>query len=137
MGRSADAILFSINEHNYSLSAAEENAVDWGSRPCTDGVRNGKPAGIMSASVGMPGGARGQDGLRRSMVFLSMFPINRPEVIVPFAAQKFDTEGRLTDPTTRKSIGDHLAELVRFTRLLKHEPWRAGGESRRSAFPKT
>lgn len=57
MGRSADAILFSINEHSYSLSAAEKNAVDWGSRPYTDSVWNGKPAGIMSASVGMLAGA--------------------------------------------------------------------------------
>jgi chromate reductase, NAD(P)H dehydrogenase (quinone) len=120
--RTADAVLFSINEHNYSLSAAEKNAIDWGSRPYTDSVWDGKPAGIMSASVGMIGGARAQYDLRRSMVFLNMFPINRPEVIVPFAAQKFDAEGRLTDPTAKKFIGEHLAELVRFTRLLKHEP---------------
>lgn len=122
MGRSADAILFSINEHSYSLSAAEKNAVDWGSRPYTDSVWNGKPAGIMSARVGMLGGARGQYGLRRSTIFLNKFPINRPEVIVPFAAQKFDADGRRTDPTPRKFIRNHLGEPVRFTRPLKHEP---------------
>ncbi|MGD0250007.1 MAG: NAD(P)H-dependent oxidoreductase [Thermoplasmata archaeon] len=119
--RTADAILFSINEHNYSLSAAEKNALDWGSRPYTDNVWNGKPAGIMSASIGMIGGARAQYDLRRSMVFLNIFPINRPEVMVPFAADKFDGNGRLTDANTKKIIGNHLAELVRFTRVLKHE----------------
>jgi chromate reductase, NAD(P)H dehydrogenase (quinone) len=36
--RSADAILFSINEHNYSLSAAEKNALDSGSRPYAESV---------------------------------------------------------------------------------------------------
>jgi chromate reductase, NAD(P)H dehydrogenase (quinone) len=75
----------------------------------------------MSASIGMIEGPRAQYDLRRSMVFLNIFPISRPEVIVPFAAQKFEAEGRLTDPTVKKLIGDHLAEPVRFTRLLKHE----------------
>ncbi len=119
--RAADAILFSINEHNYGLSAAEKNVLDWGSRPYAESVWNGKPAGIMSASIGMLGGARAQYELRQSMVFLNMFPINRPEVIVPFASQKYDANGRLTDATVRKFIGDHLAELARFTRVLRHE----------------
>jgi chromate reductase, NAD(P)H dehydrogenase (quinone) len=117
--KAADAILFSLNEHNYGLSAAEKNVIDWASRPYTDNAWNGKPAGIMSASIGMIGGARAQYELRQSMVFLNMFPINRPEVIVTFAPQKFDSEGRLTDESTRKIIAGHLAELVRFTRVLQ------------------
>ena len=119
--RSADAILFSINEHNYGLSAAEKNVLDWCSRPYPDNVWNGKPAGIMSASIGMIAGARAQHELRQSMVFLNMFPINRPEVMVPFCTPKFDAQGLLTDETSRKFIHDHLVELARFTRVLKHE----------------
>ena len=119
MARAANAILFSINEHNYGLSAAEKNVIDWGSRPYNESVWNGKPAGLMSASVGMIGGARAQYELRQSMVYLNMFPINRPEVIVTFAAQKFDAEGRLTDEPTRKIIVAHLNELVRYTRVLQ------------------
>ncbi len=118
--RAADAILFALNEHNYGLSAAEKNAIDWGSRPYGQSAWDGKPAGLMSASVGMLGGARAQYELRQSMVFLNMFPINRPEVIVTFAPQKFDAHGRLTDETARKMITGHLSELVRFTRVLKH-----------------
>ena len=117
--RAADAILFSINEHNYGLSAAEKNAIDWASRPYADNVWNGKPAGIMSASTGRIGGARAQYELRQSMVFLNMFPINRPEVIVTFAPEKFDAEGRLMDEETRKILAAHLAELIRFTRVLR------------------
>lgn len=120
--RSADAVLFSINEHNYGLSAAEKNAIDWASRPPSDNVWNGKPAGIMSASIGMLGGARAQYDLRRTMVTLNMFPINRPEVIVTFAKDRFNANGELTDESARKIIADHLAELLRFTRLLKREP---------------
>ncbi|HTW54966.1 MAG TPA: NAD(P)H-dependent oxidoreductase [Thermoplasmata archaeon] len=116
--RAADAVLFAVNEHNYGLSAAEKNVLDWVSRPYGDNSWNGKPAGILSASVGQIGGARAQYELRQSMVFLNLFPINRPEVIVPFATQKFDAEGRLTDPTARKFIGEHLVELARFARQL-------------------
>ncbi len=117
--RAADAVLFAINEHNYGLSAAEKNVLDWASRPYGDNVWDGKPAGIVSASIGMVGGARAQYELRQSMVFLNMFPINRPEVIVPFAAQKFDGAGRLTDETARKFLRDHLVELVRYTKVLQ------------------
>jgi len=115
----ADAILFSVNEHNYGLSAAEKNAIDWGSRPYGKSAWDGKPAGILSASVGQIGGARAQYELRQSMVFLNMFPINRPEVIVAFAQQKFDNNGRLTDAAARKFIADHVAELARYTRVLQ------------------
>jgi chromate reductase, NAD(P)H dehydrogenase (quinone) len=120
--KAADAVLWSINEHNYGLSAAEKNALDWGSRPYNDNAWSGKPAGIMSASIGMLGGARAQYQLRLSMVFVNMFPINRPEVIVPFAQQKFDADGKLTDATVRKFITDHLTELVRYTKLLTRKP---------------
>ncbi len=120
--RSANAVLFSINEHNYGLSAAEKNVIDWLSRPYNDNAWNGKPAGILSASVGQLGGARAQYELRQSMVFLNMFPINRPEVFVTFAEKKFDAEGRLVDEASRKVIAAHLAELVRYTRLLLNRP---------------
>ncbi len=39
----------------------------------------------MSASVGMLGGARAQYHLRQIFVYLNMYPINGPEVIVTLA----------------------------------------------------
>jgi chromate reductase len=56
------------------------------------------------------------------MVFLNMFPINRPEVIVGMAAQRFNAAGRLTDEAARRFIHDHLVELVRYARLLLRKP---------------
>jgi chromate reductase, NAD(P)H dehydrogenase (quinone) len=117
--RAADAVLFSINEHNYSLSAAEKNAIDWASRPTAQNAWNGKPAGILSASIGRMGGVRAQLDLRHAMVFLNMFPINRPEVLVTFGAKAFDSQGRLVDPDARTMIAAHLVELVRFARVLR------------------
>jgi chromate reductase, NAD(P)H dehydrogenase (quinone) len=120
--RAADALLFGINEHNFGLSAAEKNVLDWVSRPRGDNAWDGKPAGILSASTGMLGGARAQYELRQSMVTLNIFPINRPEVLVGMAAQKFDTEGRLTDEPARRFVRDHLVELVRYARLIQGKP---------------
>ena len=57
--------------------------------------------------------------LSLSFVLLFLF-LNRPEVIVPFATQKFDESGRLTDEATRQFVAQHVAELVRHTRVLTH-----------------
>jgi len=58
----------------------------------------------MSASTGLLGGARAQYHLRQSFVFLNMYPINRPEVIVTYAPQKIDENGKVKDETTKELI---------------------------------
>jgi chromate reductase, NAD(P)H dehydrogenase (quinone) len=73
----------------------------------------------MSASVGMLGGARTQYHLRQIFVFLNMYPINGPEVIVTFAQDKFDANGKLIDENTQKYLGQLLQNLVNWTRKLK------------------
>jgi chromate reductase, NAD(P)H dehydrogenase (quinone) len=66
-----------------------------------DNPFNDKPVAIMSASAGMLGRARAQYHLRLTFVFLNMLPVNGPEVIVTFAHNKFDANGKLTDENTR------------------------------------
>jgi len=75
----------------------------------------------MSASVGMLGGVRAQYHLRQTFVFLNMYPVNKPEVIVTFAPQKIDENGRLTDETTKNLIKELLENLVAWTRKLGKE----------------
>ena len=117
--RAADAILFATPEHNFSVPGVLKNAIDWASRPYGDNSFEGKPCAIMSASTGMLGGARAQYHLRQILVFLNMYPINKPEVIVTFAGQKIDQQGMLTDETTRKVIKTLLEALVAWTKRLK------------------
>jgi chromate reductase len=52
------------------------------------------------------------------MVFLNAFPLNRPEVMVPFAEQKFDATGRLIDEKTREKIKELLVELKKWIKRL-------------------
>jgi chromate reductase len=110
--KAADAILIATPEYNYSIPGVLKNAIDWASRPYGDNSFEGKPVAIMSASIGLLGGARAQYHLRQSFVFLDMHPINRPEVIVTFAPQKFDGKGNLTDEEARKRIKELLENLV-------------------------
>ena len=117
--RAADAILIATPEYNYSIPGVLKNAIDNASRPYGDNAFNGKPAAIMGASIGMLGTARAQYHLRQSMVFLNMFPLNQPEVMVPFVQEKIDQNGRLTDQKTREKIKELLEALVLWTKKLK------------------
>lgn len=116
--READAIIFSTPEYNYSIPGVLKNAIDWASRPYGDSAWDGKPAAIMGASGGNIATARAQYDLRKSMVFLNMFPINKPEVMIGGAGDKFDAEGNLTDEKTRDFIRQQLEALVDWTRRL-------------------
>ena len=117
--KAADAVLIVTPEYNYSIPGVLKNAIDAASRPYGDSAWEGKPVALMSASTGMLGGARAQYHLRQSFVFLNMFPVNRPEVIVTFAPQKFDSEGKLLDEKTKELMVRLLETLIDWTLKLK------------------
>lgn len=117
--RAADAVIFSSPEYNYSVPGHLKNVIDWASRPYGDSAWEGKPALIMGASSGAIGTARMQYHLRQTMVFLNMFPLNKPEVMIGNAAGKFDENGTLTDEKTREFIKQAVAALVEETRRRK------------------
>ena len=126
--READAILFVTPEYNYSVSGVLKNAIDWASRPYGDNVWDGKPVGIMGASIGMLGTARAQYHLRQMFVFLNIFPLNQPEVMIPYAENKFDNEGNLTDQITSQKISELLKTLLEWTKTVeKAKPAPTGG----------
>jgi chromate reductase, NAD(P)H dehydrogenase (quinone) len=110
--RAAGAILIATPEYNYSVPGVLKNAIDWASRPSGDSAWKGKPVAIMSASTGMLGGARAQYHLRQTFVTLNMRCVVQPELIVTFAAQKFDADGRLADEAARKILQQLLQELT-------------------------
>jgi len=116
--READAILFVTPEYNYSIPGVLKNAIDWASRPYGDSAWQEKPAAIMGASPGRIGTARAQYHLRQVMVFLNMFPLNQPEVMVGAANERFDTVGNLTDEQTREYVYWLVQSLVDWTRRI-------------------
>jgi len=48
-----------------------------------------------------------------------MKPINRPEVMVGLAEEKFDAEGNLTDEKTKRKIGELIEALAAWTVKIK------------------
>ncbi len=119
--RAADAILFVTPEYNYSIPGVLKNAIDCASRPYGDSAWDGKPVAIMGASIGSIGTARAQYHLRQTFVFLNMYPVNQPEVMVANAHKRFDQEGKLTDETTKKLVQQLLAGLVSWTKRLAND----------------
>ena len=65
----------------------------------------------MGASPGALGTARAQYHLRQCFVFLNGLVLNRPEVMIANAAQRFDEQGRLTDEKTREFVRTLLVSL--------------------------
>jgi chromate reductase, NAD(P)H dehydrogenase (quinone) len=115
----ADALLMVTPEYNFSMPGVLKNAIDWASRP-PDQPFNDKPAAIMGASGSILGAARAQYHLRQTCVYLNMHLVNKPEVMIAQAQNKFDASGRLTDETTRKLIAELLANLAAWTRRLNN-----------------
>lgn len=114
----ADAVLFVTPEYNGSVSGVLKNAIDWASRP-PEQPFDGKPLAIMGASPGALGTARAQYHLRQMFVFLNALPLNRPEVMIAGANQRFDDQGRLTDEKTREFIAALLVALKDWTERLR------------------
>jgi chromate reductase, NAD(P)H dehydrogenase (quinone) len=116
--KAADGLLFVTPEYNYSMPGVLKNAIDWASRP-PEQPFDGKPIGVMGASGGVLGTARAQYHLRQCFIFLNGHVMNRPEVMIPQAHNKFDGEGRLTDQATRDFITAHLAAFKVWVSRLK------------------
>ena len=78
----------------------------------------GKTGAIMGASIGSIGTARAQYHLRQVFVFLNMFAINQPKVMIGNAAERFDGQGNLTHDETKEHIRKLLQSLVEWTGRL-------------------
>lgn len=109
--RNADALLIATPEYNHGVPGVLKNAIDWASRPPRSAPLNEKRAAIMGASPGMVGTARAQSQLRQAFTFTNTWTMLQPEILVARANEKFDADGRLTDETTRKFLGQFLQKF--------------------------
>src|SRR5215471_1073131 len=117
--RAADGFLIVSPEYNWSIPGGLKNAIDWVSR-MKDQPFAGKPVAVQSAAGGLLGGARMQYHLRQSLVSLDVHWFGRPEVIVSFAAQKFDAATlELKDQTAIDMVKAQLAGFEKFIRMVK------------------
>jgi chromate reductase len=112
--RGADGVIFCTPEYNFSIPGGLKNAIDWISRLPNQPFA-GKPVALMSASPGPVGGARMQYDLRRSMVFLDAFTLNKPEIFIGNCASRLDEKtGEIKDEATRNFIKQQLVAFAAF-----------------------
>ena len=121
--KESDAILFVTPEYNYSIPGVLKNAIDWGSRPYIDNSWAGKPVAVMGASTSGFGTVRSQMHLRQCFVFLDMHPINRPELMISNAAEKFDENGNLTDDKIKSKIINLIEALRDWARQIRGQSY--------------
>lgn len=103
--RAADGVLFVTPEYNRSVPGVLKNAIDVGSRPYGKSVFDGKPAGVVSVSLGPISGFGANHHLRQSLVFLNMPVLQQPEVYIGNAATLFDKDTGALNESTRKFLG--------------------------------
>ena len=116
--RRADGLIIVSPEYNWSIPGGLKNAIDWVSR-MKDQPFKDKPVALQSAAGGILGGSRMQYHLRQSLTSVDVILFGRPEVIVTFAAQKFDEKTlELKDKTAIDMIKLQLAAFEKFIRRV-------------------
>lgn len=108
----SDGIIWACPEYNHSVPGGLKNAIDWLSRPAFRSPLAHKHNAIISAAGSPVGGARAQAHLKLILdsTLALLFPHH--EMLVGDASSKFDTEGKLTDRTTRDRLQKFLSEFV-------------------------
>ncbi|KAG7368265.1 NADPH:quinone oxidoreductase [Nitzschia inconspicua] len=107
----ADAFVLATPEYNYSYTPALKNALDWGSRIKDNRGFKQKVASMISVGGGHKGG-RSQYHLRQVSVFLDLFVLNKPEVMLSgFDGITFNEEGRLVDKASMDRMVQQLEAL--------------------------
>ena len=116
--KNTNSFIFVTPEYNRSIPAVLKNALDVGSRPPTQGVWQGKPGAIISASPGAIGGFGANHHLRQTAVFLDMFIMAQPEAYLGRIADAFDSDGHLKGEWTisflKKFVGEYVTWIKKF-----------------------
>ena len=97
-------MLFVTPEYNRSVSGVLKNALDHASRPHGDSAWEGKPAGMVGASIGAPGTSMAQQHLRNMLAYLDMPTLGQPEVYIHVTDDMFADDGSLASDETRKFL---------------------------------
>lgn len=109
-----DGLLFLTPEYNRSVPAVLKNAIDVGSRPYGGNSWNGKPAAIVSVSIGAISGFGANHHLRQSLTFVNVHAMAQPEAYIGGAADLFNEEGELTNESTRKFLSSFMVAFEKW-----------------------
>lgn len=112
----SQGVLFVTPEYNRSISGVLKNAIDHASRPYGQSVWEGKPAGVMGASVGAPGTSMAQQHLRNMLAYLDMPTLGQPEVFIHVTDGFFDQGGNLAREDSKKFLQTWMDRFVEWVK---------------------
>jgi chromate reductase len=111
----AQGVLFVTPEYNRSISGVLKNAIDHASRPYGQSAWNGKPAGVMGASVGPIGTAMAQQHLRNILAYLNMPTLGQPEAFIHNKEGLYDAAGNIGE-ASQKFLQDWVDAYVEWVK---------------------
>ena len=97
----AQGVLFVTPEYNRSIPGVLKNAIDHASRPYGQNAWNGKPAGVMGASVGPIGTAMAQQHLRNILAYLNAPTLGQPEAFIHNKEGLYDAAGNIGEASQK------------------------------------
>jgi chromate reductase, NAD(P)H dehydrogenase (quinone) len=109
---SAHGLIFVTPEYNRSISGVLKNAIDNASRPYGQSAWNGKPAGILGASVGAPGTSMAQQHLRNVLAYLNVPTLGQPEAFIQVKPGFFDESGAIANSDTKHFLQGWMDQYV-------------------------
>jgi chromate reductase len=111
---SADALLISTPEYNWSIPGVLKNSIDWLSRPDPSDLLAGKPIAIIGASGGRWGTRLAQATLRQVLTSTESLVMPSPAMFIREAAGLFGAGGRLIDATARAQLDSVLSAFAQW-----------------------
>ena len=120
--RAVDAFLFLTPEYNRSVPAVLKNAIDVGSRPYGENSWNGKPAAVVSVSIGNISGFGANHHLRQSLVFINVPVMAQPEAYLGDASSLFDDAGNLKNESTRQFLKTFMQAFEKWVSVHHQVP---------------
>lgn len=106
--KDADGLLFFTPEYNRSVPGVLKNAIDVGSRPYGKNSWDGKPAAIVSVSIGAISGFGANHHLRQSLTFVNVPTMAQPEAYIGGASELFNDNGELNNDSTKGFLKSFL-----------------------------
>lgn len=114
-----DGFIFITPEYNRSVPAVLKNALDIASRPWGHNVWNGKPAAVVSVSIGALGGFGANHHLRQTLAFLNIPTMAQPEAYIGNVTALLDENGNLNNEDTKQYIQSIVDSYISFAEKNK------------------
>ncbi|CAN7297455.1 NADPH-dependent FMN reductase [Polaromonas sp. LjRoot131] len=113
--KAAQGLLFVTPEYNRSIPGVLKNAIDHASRPYGQSAWDGKPAGVIGASVGAIGTALSQQHLRNILAYLNVPTLGQPEAFIHNKEGLYEADGSLGEGS-RKFLQSWVDAYVAWVR---------------------